>query len=425
MATTTVYQNGKPSANYDSGTGQYSAVPSNASQTTQAADAQRASSQVGAAITAGTLPGGTATPAYTPPTNINSDNSKPTPAIALPTAPIPSNLGTNTVTQLTGIGAATTSGQPAPVSSADTDFQTYLKNIAAPPKTADLYATAEADAGLQAKQDQVNSYQSQLNAITAKAAADKLSMAGLGRGIPETIIGGQQAQIDREAAIQALPVAAQLASAQADLKTAQDHVDTLFKLRAEDAAQQAAYQNKVVDAIYNYATDKQKALLDDKKTASAQAFTLMTNNLDYAQSLATVAIQNGQPGVASQIMKLDHNDPNYAANIGILAKGIHVTPKTTGTPTTLAERQASAVAGLQTILGSGQKLATGEAIKDPNGFMTPAAWNAFIAQAPSEGLDRQSFITNFGYLVYTDPKKGIPSSYKLTPAEQKIVKGKL
>jgi hypothetical protein len=64
MATTTVYQGGKPAFNYDSATGTSSPVPNNATQATEASDAQRASGQVAAQMKSGTLPtnvdGGTA-----------------------------------------------------------------------------------------------------------------------------------------------------------------------------------------------------------------------------------------------------------------------------------------------------------------------------------------------------------------------------
>ncbi|MEG7973033.1 hypothetical protein, partial [Listeria monocytogenes] len=85
---------------------------------------------------------------------------------------------------------------------------------------------------IQAKQTAVNNYQTQLNNIVAKAQADVLSTQGQGRGIPEVIIGGQQAQINKEAAIQSLPIQALLSSAQGDLQTAQAHVDKLFQIYA-------------------------------------------------------------------------------------------------------------------------------------------------------------------------------------------------
>ncbi len=369
------------------------------------------------------------TPYSATPTTVNSTNTAPAAPVVLPSPPIASKTGTNAMTQLAGTAAAATVTTPATppataTTDADTAFQTYLKSIQAPTSTADEYTQAKADAGVAAKQQEVNTYQAQLNAITAKAQADKLSLVGQGNGVPNPIIGGQQAEIDREAAIQALPVSAQLAAAQSNLTLAQDNLDTLFKLRSEDAQAQVTYKNNVITAVYNYANEKQKTQLDAIKTANAQNFTTQQNNLNYAQTLATAAITNGQPGIASQLMKLDHTDPNYAANIATLAKGIVVTPKSGNQ--TVAEKQDAATANLQSIISSGQKLKNGDSVTDDNGYMTPAAWNAFINEAPAEGLTRNAFIKNFGYLLYKDPDSGnIPSSYKLSPQEQKLVTGVL
>lgn len=347
MSQTTVYVGGKADHVYDSGTGISSAVPNSSSQATQASDAATASGQVGAKIVAGTIPGGT----IAPPGTINSANTTSSTGVIMPTPAPASKLGTNTMTALSGVaGAGTTTGTTngtttttTTATDADTAFQNYLKSIQAPTSTADIYSQAKQDAGTVAAQQRVDILQGQLNAITAKAQADKLSTTGQGRGIPEAIIGGQQAEIDKEAAIQALPVAAQLAAAQNDLTRAQDNLDTLFKLRSEDAQNKVTYNNSVIQAVYNYADAKQKTQLAAIQKTNDQNFSLLTNNLNYAQSLATAAISNGQPSVAAALMKLDHNDPNYAANIANLAKGIVVTKASTGGDTK-AQQQADDVA---------------------------------------------------------------------------------
>lgn len=97
-----------------------------------------------------------------------------------------------------------------------------------------------------------------------------------------------------------------------------------------------------------------------------------------------------------------------------------------GTKTTAAERADGAVASLQTLLSTGQPLADGTKVVDANGYITPVAWKRLIQQAPSEGLTRAQFITSFGNQIYVDPKSGnIPSTYGLTPLEQKTITGAL
>ena len=99
----------------------------------------------------------------------------------------------------------------------------------------DRLAKLEKANQLKDKQQAVNDYTAQLNTIVANRDAEVLSLEGQGRGITESIIGGQQAQINREAAIRALPVQAQLAAAQGNLQMAQEHIDKMFTVQSQDA----------------------------------------------------------------------------------------------------------------------------------------------------------------------------------------------
>lgn len=365
--------------------------------------------------------GGTV-PSYTPPPTISSATLTPAPAINLPTAPAPSGTGTAAMTQVGGLASA----PPAPeVAQADSDFKKYLKSIAKPESTADIYAKAEKEAGVQQKQQTVNNLTGQLNAIVAKSQADKLSLVGQGRGVTEAIIGGQQAQIDREAAIQSLPISAQLAAAQGDLESAQSHLETLFRIRSEDAKNKADYKNKIAETIYNYATKKQQAALDARKLQDEREFTITRDNIAYQRDLAHTALQTGQSGLLPSILGVDPNSKDFNTSIIPVASRISVPQKGSGGGGTVEERQAGAVSKLQSYLSSGQPLKDGTPAVDSNGFITPVAWNALINAAPSEGLTREKFIQSFGYLVFRDPKKGIPSSYQITPVEKKLITGEL
>jgi len=212
-------------------------------------------------------------------------------------------------------------------SSLDGDFQKMLRSMVAPESSEKLYNKTVKEAGVNQKQESVNNFTNQLNAITAQRDAQKLSLVGQGRGITETIIGGQQAALDREAAIRSLPIAAQLSAAQNDLAAAKDQVNTLFQIRSEDARSKADYQNKIATAIYQYATEKQKLALDAKTKIDDRSFQLQMKNLDFARDLAGSAISNGQPTLAAQLMNLDHTSPSYQASVASLAKGIAVPQK--------------------------------------------------------------------------------------------------
>jgi hypothetical protein len=59
---------------------------------------------------------------------------------------------------------------------------------------------------------------------------------------------------------------------------------------------------------------------------------------------------------------------------------------------------------------------------DPNGYATPKAFKAAIGEAK---ISRKVFITQFGYLLYPDPKDKINpyKAYGLTPQESKLIIG--
>lgn len=120
----------------------------------------------------------------------------------------------------------------------------------------------------------VNTLTAQIAEITNKAQADQLRLVGQGRGVPEVIIGGQQAQIAREAAINVLPLQAQLAAAQDDLELATETLNTWFQIKSKDVENQYNYQVKLYDTVVNYANEQQKQKLEDLRMEKQQQFEL-------------------------------------------------------------------------------------------------------------------------------------------------------
>lgn len=135
----------------------------------------------------------------------------------------------------------------------------------APESAADAYLKAQKELGIKRKQELVSNYQSQLNAIVAKSQADQLAVTGQGRGIPEVIIGGQQAQIAKEAAIQALPIQAQLSAAQGDLEMAEKNLQTYYQIKSQDIQNQYNYKMKLFDVAYDIASKEQQNKIDLKR----------------------------------------------------------------------------------------------------------------------------------------------------------------
>jgi len=177
------------------------------------------------------------------------------------------------------------------------------------------YRDMRAQSGVDQFQRDVNTYSSQLNAIQANADAESLGLEGQGRGVTESIIGGQQAQIRREAAIQALPVQAQLAAAQGNLQMAQQNLDTLFAIKSKDIETERNYRSTVVNSLMSWATTSQQNLLNAKlgdiQARSAEA----TANLGYIRDLQSQALEYGQPGLITQLANLDPKSKTFNQDV--------------------------------------------------------------------------------------------------------------
>lgn len=374
---------------------------------------------------------------------MSPDSLSPVAPINLPGKPAPINYGGAVTGGNTALGLNNTNvtydanGKPtisnaAAANASPTDsilkanqdlFNSYLGNIAPPPSLADEYKRAEADAGIQQKQQTVNDITAQINAITAGAQADKLSVTGQGRGIPEVIIGGQQAQIDKEAAIRVLPLQAQLAAAQGNLDFAKSRLDTFFQLRSQDITAEYNYKKDLRDSIYSFATSQQKIKIDALNKADDRTYESAKQNISLVNDWAKTAIESGQANLVTRLAALDPNSKTFQKELGAITSQIRPKP-TAGTKLTVDERQAAALARFSSAFVNGATLKNGTPVLDNNGFATPLAWRQAIADAPAEGLSRDAFIKQFGYLLYSEGGN-ISSAYGLTPAEQKIINGAL
>lgn len=203
-----------------------------------------------------------------PISTVNSPQAQPIP---LPNKPIPTNPSGNVAqgnAQL-GLKQNPTTGAwetPTPTPTPDQTFKQkldeYMNKVGEQPKAGsqvDAYKTSLQETGVDQFQQQKNDITGEINTIQANAEAAKLALVGQGRGIPEYIIGGQTAQIDREAAIKAIPLQVKLSLAQGNLQIAQDRLDTLFKLRSEDIKNDYDYSKMKYDAVRGF-VDKDEAV---------------------------------------------------------------------------------------------------------------------------------------------------------------------
>ena len=194
----------------------------------------------------------------------------------------------------------------------------YLASIMDAPSSADAYAKAQRETDILAKQQIVSDLTGQLNGIVARGQANQLSLVGQGRGIPEAIIGGQQAQIGRETAIAALPVQAQLSAAQGNLDSANDNLDTLFKIFSEDQRNEYEYRKEVKKAVYDFASAKEKRALEKLDKMEERTYQETKSLNDERLMYSKMAFANGQSLLGAKIAKLDYKSPTFITDLANL-----------------------------------------------------------------------------------------------------------
>lgn len=178
--------------------------------------------------------------------------------------------------------------------------------------SAESYAKAQRETGILQKQQLVSDLTGELNGIVAKGQAAQLSLTGQGRGIPEAIIGGQQAQIGRETAIAALPVQAQLSAAQGNLEMAEQNLNTLFKIYSDDADRAYTNKKEIFKAVYDFGDAKDKRALDKLDKQEDRNYQATKDLIKSKEAIAIEAAKNGAS--ASTLSKIA-NATDFASAI--------------------------------------------------------------------------------------------------------------
>jgi hypothetical protein len=188
--------------------------------------------------------------------------------------------------------------------------QDYLSEVLnmyqEPVNQSSLYDKAERQAGIRDKENLVQSLSNQLNTITTRGQQDIISLRGVGskEGVTEAVYGGQQSEIARETALQALPVQAQLAAAQGDLQTAQSRLDTLFKMYVDTANSKIDFYNKSVDYARELFSKSEQRQIDAQKEKNSMLSSSLKGVTDFQDKLANEALKNGNYTLAAKIASI-------------------------------------------------------------------------------------------------------------------------
>jgi len=167
---------------------------------------------------------------------------------------------------------------------------------------ADIQRELERESGIREARQRENDLSAQINTIIANRDASILSEEGQGRGIPESIIGGRQAKINKEAAIKALPVQALLAQAQGNVALAEAHINTWGKILMDDANNEYNQKKELLTSAYDFAQGIEFKRIDELNAANERKY---QENREFIQAktsaMANAAGQEAGQSVMSAI----------------------------------------------------------------------------------------------------------------------------
>lgn len=356
--------------------------------------------------------------------SISSASVAPSSPIALPSAPSINNVGQvnngGLISALTGTGFTynpntNTFSEAAPANPSEevntkrrnliSDF--LMKNI---PKKENVYEDSDVKAQrdvVRQRQQEVANYTAQLNSIVAQQNADLLRLREIGskEGVTEVVYGGQAATINREAAIKALPVQAQIAAAQGNLQLAQDYLTQLTTFKQEEINNDYQYRKEVYSTVRDFLEGNEKRRLELLDKQTDRAYEMAKTNLALLDSWMKTAVSKGQTGGVSRLAMLANNvaSPNFRQQLAGVVGGITnqssssgvVSPDgSTTTPTVKMDKKA--ISALKTALNQ-SKFSGSEA---DGKYADPSLYLANYNSYP----DKAEFLRNFPPKTYINPK---------------------
>lgn len=365
---------------------------------------------------------------------------------ALPSAPATANyagmvnetnasLGADGITGTFNTPVTATTGEvTAPNKSAADKYLESLQVAREKMPTQDeLYSKALEESGLAEARTQMNNTQNQINSITAKMNQDLLQLRGVGsaEGVTETVYGGQQAQISREATIRLLPLQAQLAADQGNYEAAQENTNLLFNIYSKDAQNSLSFYEKQAEVIYADATAKEKEKLDENKAQKSFMNDVIKMEINNQSDLAKEFASNGNwtayRALTSVRPPTNVNSPtfqedmqNYREDVASIASSYgYSAPKVGGVLSELPTSIQGKIINKADSLGSsdiGKKFnATVDAINVINGIdpksKNPADHQTVVYQF-AKSLDPESVVREGEYATIAKYAQSMVSRYK-------------
>lgn len=251
--------------------------------------------------------------------SLSSQSFAPSPSISMPSKPSVSNPGTinnggliGALSEMSAYDPNTNSFLPKEITTGTEPVDPQLEGRMKIeqmlqemiPKKGNIYEDPDIQRQqreVQKRQQEVNNYTAQLNSVVAQQNADLLRLREIGsqEGVTETVYGGQQATINREAAIKALPIQAQIAAAQGNLQLAEDYLTQLTTWKQEAIDNEYTYKKDVYSSIQNFLDKREAAQLKMIEKEDERAYAMTKDFIAEQDYWIRQAITNGQTHLVS------------------------------------------------------------------------------------------------------------------------------
>lgn len=279
-------------------------------------------------------------------------SATPQTPVQVPTMPepatVPGGLAVNNASLAPSLGMSVDdSGNlvPSPVQTpTDTSFQSLFEQAAGSKLSAfqemgsaeERQAKLREEVGLAQKEALYNNLSGRINAINRKSQADVLKQENAleKAGATKAVFSAKASRIERDAAIRALPLQAELAVASGDLNSARQYVSDMAQVQSQDAQNLYNFKSSLIDSVYQFASDEQQRKLDAIKDKEDKAYDMQKTNLGLQNEWAQTAISYGQGSIAGKLMALDPNAPDFQSKFaqltGQVQKPVEVKPYDSG-----------------------------------------------------------------------------------------------
>jgi hypothetical protein len=193
-------------------------------------------------------------------------------------------------------------------------FQNLIATLGLMPQKGSIYEDPEylkQQRLVERSRKDLNNYTANLNAIMVGAQQQQLALENQGRGITTDILDTQSYEISRRAAIAALPVQAQIATAQGNLDLAERNLDQVYRIKSEQLSNEYEYKVNQFNSIKEFLTKEEDRRLAQLDLAESRKYQEGLSNIQMQDEWAKTALANGHPELISSIHGLDPKSATF------------------------------------------------------------------------------------------------------------------